>query len=216
MSVLFPISQQTLPEWVRNFFASSLVFIAVFMVIVTNITPIQRVMLKKAQLRDYVVFVVLFGLFSILGTYAGVRSPDGSIINFRDFAPIIAGLVAGPYVGLAVGLIGGVQRLFLGGVSAVPCSLETILAGLLAGLVYRLNKTRLLGPVWAMAFTFGIELLHAGLLLLLIKPFTEAVTVTVSVIPLMLIVIPVGVGVSVIIIKFKEDVVKLKAGGAAK
>jgi sigma-B regulation protein RsbU (phosphoserine phosphatase) len=205
-----------LPEWVRNFFASSLVFIAVFMAIVTNITPIERVMLKKAWLRDYVVFVVLFGLFSILGTYAGVRSPDGSIVNFRDFAPIIAGLVAGPYVGLAVGLIGGIQRLFLGGVSAVPCSLETILAGLLAGLAYRLNKRRLLGLISAMAFAFGIELLHAGLLLLLIKPFTEAVTVTVNVIPLMLVVTPAGVGVSVIIIKFKEDIVKLKAGGAAK
>jgi sigma-B regulation protein RsbU (phosphoserine phosphatase) len=186
------------------------------MAIVTNITPIERVMLKKARLPDYVVFVVLFGLFSILGTCAGVRSPDGSITNFRDFAPIIAGLVGGPYVGLAVGLIGGVQRLFLGGVSAVPGSLETILAGLLAGLAYRLNKGRLLGLISAMAFGLGIELLQAGLLLLLIKPFTEAVTVTVNVMPPILIVTPVGVGFSVIIIKLKEDIVKLKAGGAAE
>ena len=213
---LLAISEQMLSDWVnpQNFFASSWVFISVFMVLIVNVAPIERVIFKrKAQLRDYAVFIVLFGLFSILGTYAGVRGPGGSISNFRDFAPIVAGLVAGPYVGLAVGLIGGVDRLFLGGVSVVPCSLATVLAGLLAGLVYRFNKGKLLGLIPAMAFAVGIELLHGGLALALIQPLTLAVAVVVSLIPAMLVINAVGVGLSVIIITLKDDIRKLKERG---
>ncbi len=179
------------------------------MLLVTNVEMLQRVFFKKAAVRDYVVFTILFGLFSILGTYAGVKAPDGAISNFRDFAPIIAGLVAGPYVGLAVGLIGGVHRMFLGGVSVIPCSLATILAGLLAGLVNRYNKGRLLGLITAMAFALGIEVLHAGLALLLIQPFSEAAYVVSNLIPPMLVIVPVGVGIAVVIIKLKGDIVEL-------
>ena len=136
MSVL-GISESTLREFL-DFFAKAWIYTIVFMAIVTNIKTIQRVIFNNARLVDHVVFVVLFGLFSIFGTYAGIQGSQGSISNFRNFAPIVAGLVGGPYVGLAVGLIGGIQRLFLGGVSYVPCSLATVLAGLLAGIVYRL------------------------------------------------------------------------------
>lgn len=211
MSVL-GISESTLREFL-DFFASAWVFIIVFMAIVTNIETIQRVIFKKAQLVDYIVFIVLFGLFSIFGTYAGIQGSQGSISNFRNFAPIVAGLVAGPYVGLAVGLIGGIQRLFLGGVSSIPCSLATVLAGLLAGIVCRLNKGKLLRIIPAMAFAAGIELLHAGLLVLLIQPFTKGVEVMLSVSPAMIIINSVGVGIAVIIIKLKDDIIKLKSPG---
>ncbi len=208
---LFAISDRMLSEWVNpeNFFASAWVFIAVFMLIVSNVKPIERVIGKKALVRDYVIFIVLFGIFSIIGTYAGVRGPDGSISNFRDFAPIVAGLVAGPYVGLAVGLIGGVHRFFLGGVSCVPCSIATVLAGLLAGLVYRFNKRNLLGLIPAMALALAIELLHSGLALLLIQPFSVAVNVVVNVFPPMIVIVPIGVGIGVIIIQMRNDIVWL-------
>ncbi len=213
---MLAIAEQMLGEWVnpQNFFASSWVFIAVFMAIVVNVVPIERVIFKRALVRDYVVFTVLFGLFSILGTYAGVRGPGGSISNFRDFAPIMAGLVAGPYVGIAVGLIGGIHRAFLGGVSVVPCSLATVIAGLLAGLVYRLNKGRLLGLITAMAFAAGVEMLHGGLALALIRPFSVAVDVVVSLIPAMVVINSVGVGLSVIIIKFKDAITTVQERSA--
>ncbi len=211
MSVL-AISSQILSQLVNpeNFFASAWVFIAVFMAIVVNIKPIERVIHKKALLRDYALFVVLFGLFSILGTYAGVKSPDGSISNFRDVAPIIAGLVAGPYVGLAVGLIGGVHRFFLGGISCVPCSLATVLMGLIAGLVYRANKGQLLGLITGMALALALELFHSGLVLVLIQPFSTAVNVVLNTFPPMYIIVPVGVGISIIILKLKDDIEQLK------
>jgi hypothetical protein len=52
---LLGISDSTLREFL-DFFAIAWVFIIVFMVIVTNIETIQRVIFKKAHLVDYIVF----------------------------------------------------------------------------------------------------------------------------------------------------------------
>jgi sigma-B regulation protein RsbU (phosphoserine phosphatase) len=158
------------------------------------------VIFKRAQLIDYVVFILLFGLFSIFGTYLGIPEKYGAIGNVRDLAPMVAGLVAGPYAGLAVGLIGGIHRLSLGGVASIACSLATVLAGLLAGVVYRLNKGKLLGVIPAMAFAAGIELLHSGLVLLITRPFIEAVEVVRATTPETIIANSLGVGVSFVIL----------------
>ncbi|MCW4019091.1 MAG: hypothetical protein NWF00_10515 [Candidatus Bathyarchaeota archaeon] len=181
-------------------FAHTEIFIFVFMEIATKLAVVQRVMFTKTKLNDYAVFVVLFGLFSIFGTYIGIADNSGAISNIRDLAPMIAGLVGGPVVGLAVGLIGGIHRLFLGGVSAVPCALATILAGVLAGMVFRLNKGKLLGIIPAIIFAVGIEVLHAGFALLLISPFSLALDIVVTNIPPMIVAVSLGVGISVIII----------------
>lgn len=181
-------------------FGATEVFIYVFMEIVSKIETIQRVIFKKAQLKDYAAFVILFGLFSIFGTLIGIQGTHGDIANIRDLAPMVAGLVAGPYVGLAVGLIGGIHRFTLGGASCVACSLATVLAGLLAGVVYKLNKERLIGIIPAMIFAVGVELLHGGLALAIVRPFSEAVAIVVADIPEMVIANSLGVGIAVIII----------------
>ncbi len=170
------------------------------MEIVTKIGIIKRVILKKAILIDYIVFILLFGLFSIFGTYIGIPGSYGAIINIRDLAPMVAGLVAGPYVGLMVGLIGGIHRFFLGGVTCTPCSLGTVLAGLFAGLIYTSNKGRLLGVIQAMLFAVVIELLNAGILLMMIHPYSEAVNIVLSVTTQMIIANSLGIGISIIII----------------
>ena len=83
-------------------FAHTEIFIFVFMEIATKIDPIQRVMFKKSKIRDYAIFVILFGLFSIFGTYIGTAETSGAITNIRDLAPMVAGLVGGPIAGLGV------------------------------------------------------------------------------------------------------------------
>jgi len=194
-------------------FAGTEIFVFVFMEIITKIETIQRVMFKKAELLDYVIFVILFGLFSVFGTLIGIPDNYGSISNIRDIAPIVSGLVAGPYVGLAVGLIGGLYRLTLGGVTGVGCSLATIVAGLLAGLVYHFRKGKLLGPVWAMLFAAGIELLHGAVALAMSRPYDEALEVVVDVIPEMIVAVSLGVGISVIIL---HDVIKTEGPESMK
>jgi sigma-B regulation protein RsbU (phosphoserine phosphatase) len=114
-------------------FAENEIFIFVFMEIISKIDTIQRVIIRKANWIDKIVFVAVFGGFSIFGTYVGIPLPSGAIVNIRDFAPMMAGLAAGPAMGLAAGLIGGIHRLFLGGFTCVPCGLATVLAGILGG-----------------------------------------------------------------------------------
>lgn len=170
------------------------------MEIITKTEAIQRVIFKNAGVRDYIAFILLFGLFSIFGTYIGSTGSYEAISNIRDLAPMVAGLVAGPYVGLAVGLIGGIHRFLLGGLTCIPCSLATVLAGLFAGLIYRLNKEKLLGIVSAMLFAVVIELMHGGLILFLVHPYTVALDVVLNVIPKMMIANSLGIGVTIIII----------------
>ncbi len=186
-------------------FAHTEIFIFVFMEIVTRIEAVQRVIFRKAILRDYVIFILIFGLFSIFGTYIGIPNSTGAISNIRDVAPMVAGLVAGPYAGLAVGLIGGVHRFSLGGPSCIPCALATVLAGLLAGIIYRLNKEKLLGIIPAMAFAAGIEVLHAGLIMLIVQPFADALDIVLSTIPQMIIAVSLGIGISIIIIHSTKE-----------
>ena len=180
-------------------FANAEIFIFVYMEIVTRIEPIQRVMIKRAKLIDYAAFILLFGGFSIFGTYVGIPVSSGAISNVRDLAPMVAGLVAGPAVGVAVGLIGGIHRFFLGGVTCIACSLATVLAGLLAGFIYRLNHERVLGILPAMLFAVGIELIHAALALAISRPFSAALEVVLTAIPPMIIANSLGLGISIIV-----------------
>jgi phosphoserine phosphatase RsbU/P len=186
-------------------FAQTEIFIFVFMEIVTKTEVIKRTIFKKPSRKDTAVFVVVFGLFSIFGTYIGNMQDLGVITNIRDLAPIVAGLVAGPFVGLAVGLIGGVHRLFLGGVTCIPCSLATVLAGLVAGLIYHLYKGKLLGVIPAMFVGVGVELIHGALALVLVSPFQEALAIVVSNIPPMAIAVSLGVGISMIIVNSTKE-----------
>jgi phosphoserine phosphatase RsbU/P len=180
-------------------FAETEIFIFVFMEIVTKLEFVKRVFFQKSTRRDTLWFIILFGLFSIFGTYIGTQQNLGVITNIRDLAPIVAGLVGGPGVGLAVGLIGGIHRALLGGVTCIPCSMATILAGLLAGLVFRLNKNTMLQIVPAMLFALAIELLHGALSLLLVSPFSTALDIVIRNTPQMAIAISLGVGISTII-----------------
>jgi len=49
-------------------FAATEIFIFVFMEIVTKVEPVRMVIFRTARLQDYVVFVGIFGAFSIFGT----------------------------------------------------------------------------------------------------------------------------------------------------
>jgi sigma-B regulation protein RsbU (phosphoserine phosphatase) len=192
-------------------FAQTEIFIFVFMEIVTKTDTIKRTIFKVPRPKDTAAFIVIFGLFSIFGTYIGNMQSLGVITNIRDLAPIVAGLIGGPFVGLAVGLIGGVQRLFLSGVTCIPCSLATMLAGVLAGIVYRLNKGKLLGILPAMLLGVAVEALHGALALVLVSPFSEALDIVINNIPQMAIAVSLGVGISLIIVhSTKESTLMLK------
>lgn len=148
---------------------------AVFLLLV--FTPVQRFGFARTPTRNRTLLLTLFfGLFGILGTYTG-NSVFQSVANLRAMAVITGGLFGGPVVGIGAGLIAGGHRILfdLHGFSAVPCGLATFLEGLVAGCV----AARLGGQAmsWTIAAPLALvgESLHMGLVLLLSRPYGEAV-----------------------------------------
>ena len=105
--------------------------------------------------------ILIFGAFSIYGTLSGFKVM-GAIANIRDLGPAIAGLIAGPLVGTAAGLIGGIHRYFQGGLTCEACSISTVVAGLAGGLVYSLGKGRRTSIRERVAFMVAVRALPYG------------------------------------------------------
>lgn len=192
-------------------FAETEIFIYVFIEIMARLKSIQKVMLEKGNWSDKLIFVAIFGGFSIFGTYVGIPLPDGAIINIRDFAPIMAGLTAGPLMGLAVGLIGGLHRLLLGGFTCVPCGLASVFAGLIGGGVYYFNKEKLIGIFPGLLVAIIVELVHAGLTLLIARPLSEAIEAVKVAIPGMMVANGLGVVVAIIILEHTKELKQLSS-----
>ena len=124
---------------------------------------------------DYLFLIILFGLIGILGTYEGIPV-QGALANYRVIGPFVGGLIGGPLVGIGAGLLSGFHRwaIDIGGFTAFACMVSTIIEGLLAGLLSR--KFYELEKKWLFALLGGIiaESMQMGILLILVKPFDEA------------------------------------------
>ncbi|HAS04634.1 MAG TPA: hypothetical protein DCR71_02575 [Dehalococcoidia bacterium] len=166
----------------------------------------QRVLSRKAGFNDKLTVIVIFGLFSVFCTYMGTELPSGAIINVRDMAPMLAGLVGGPLIGLGAGLIGGIHRLFLEGFTQIPCSLATILIGLTAGcinlwIIRQKGRIDFIKIHWAALFAIVMELFHMGLILLIARPFDEALEIVKTIILSMTLANTIGVSLGLLLIK---------------
>jgi serine phosphatase RsbU (regulator of sigma subunit) len=142
--------------------------------LITRTKHFHNLINKQPTFRDRLILILAFGGFSIYGTHSGMKI-FGAIANTRDLAPMIAGLVGGPFIGLGAGLIGGIHRYFWGGgFTAIPCALATIISGLLGGLIYELRKKEFVGVLGAALFAMAMESFHMLLVLLIARPFADA------------------------------------------
>lgn len=96
---------------------------------------------RKAIIWQFIIFAVL----GILSSYFTLNV-NGIPGNARSLVVMIAALFGGPYVGVPVGLISGVWRYFMGGPTALPCAVATILCGIIGGLIYKWSNGRFLNP----------------------------------------------------------------------
>ncbi len=133
----------------------------------------DQIVNRKISIGLQILLAVIFGALAIYGTYAGIKT-TGAIANIRNMAPIAAGFLAGPWVGLGAGLIGGIHRFFaIGGFTALPCALGTVIAGLASGLIFWAMKGKI--GIWKPTlFAFVMECLDMGLILLIAQPFSDA------------------------------------------
>ncbi|MBP1929996.1 sigma-B regulation protein RsbU (phosphoserine phosphatase) [Methanolinea mesophila] len=130
----------------------------------------------RLTIKVQLILILVFGALSVYGTLSGVEVM-GAIVNVRDLGPMLAGLLGGPVVGVGAGLIGAAYRMSLGGFTMYSCSLSTVLAGFIGGLIWLAVGRKFAGFTIAVLFAVLMEGLHMLLTLAIARPFDEAVAV---------------------------------------
>jgi sigma-B regulation protein RsbU (phosphoserine phosphatase) len=169
ISKLFAAAEHSTVD-ILGLFASTEVFVFVFMEVSFNVAFVRRVLFKEARWYDYIFCILLFGGFSIFGTYTGIKLDGGAISSIRDLGPMVAGLIGGPIIGVGAGLVGGIHRYLQGGITDMSCSLATVLAGLIAGLIYQFRHGKILNMWIAVGLAVAVEFIHGVLAMLISKP----------------------------------------------
>lgn len=87
--------------------------------------------------REIIIVSAIFSILGIMGTCLGV-SYKGSIVNIRNVSVVTASIIYGPLIGGIAGGICALHRFFYTGgvITAVPCSIATVIAGIGPGMIY--------------------------------------------------------------------------------
>ncbi|MEN6611504.1 MAG: SpoIIE family protein phosphatase [Methanoregulaceae archaeon] len=173
--------------------------IVVFAYLFTRSRFFAEILDGHPAIKTQILMVVIFGIISIYGTISGI-SFFGAIVNVRDLGPMAGGLVGGPFVGLGAGLIGAAYRATLGGPTVISCTLATVIAGILGGIIYLLNHRKFIGVAGAVAFAALMEGLHLLLALLIVTPREVAYQIVSSLLFPMIVANMAGMAVFAIII----------------
>ena len=167
----------------------------------------QRCISGHGSTRDKIILTLVFGAFSIYGNVSGIWL-YGSEANVRDLGPVMAGLLFGPVIGISSAIIGALFRFSLGGITVIPCTITTLIAGILSGFVWWVNKKRFIGAFRAVLFILMLEVLHLTLIILFsgtsIDVLAIVTTMWVLMVPLYVI------GISVFSIIYEQYVAELK------
>ena len=108
-------------------------FVIILAFLLVNIPAFRRLMSSDRWI-DKVQLTIIFAIFAILANSTGIEidpsnqlhdkvfltaiSKDYSIVNARILTVSVAGIIGGPWVGGAVGLIAGLHRVMLGGMAS--------------------------------------------------------------------------------------------------
>jgi two-component system LytT family sensor kinase len=161
------------------------------------------------QPRGKVRLYLVFSAITIFGNYLGIPVVHGSaIVNGRAVGATLAGLLGGPWLGLLVGLTAGAHRvLALGGGAALAGATATIFEGVMSGLVHvalRSRPERLMSVRVAYLTALAGEIVHMGIVLLLTRPFGDAVAVVRTIGPPMIAFNPVGAALFMTVLLSRE------------
>ncbi|WP_040462562.1 LytS/YhcK type 5TM receptor domain-containing protein [Winslowiella toletana] len=112
---------------------AALMLISLFFM--TRTRQFRQLLQKDEHSRQELIAVTaIFSLFALFSTWTGINV-DGSLVNVRVIAVMSGGILFGPWVGIATGVIAGVHRFLIDidGVTSVPCLITSIAAGFISG-----------------------------------------------------------------------------------
>lgn len=154
--------------------------------LLVNVKPFRRLLFHQTISAKVQLFVI-FSLFTILANLTGIEidrqnhvqstiiltklSPTSSVANARVLAVSSAGIIGGPWVGAAVGLVAGLHRVLQGSVNSSFYIASSVLIGILSGLAYRgedrdFSRPALLTPWQGFAVGIVMEVIQMVFILL--------------------------------------------------
>ncbi|SDN70598.1 two-component system, LytT family, sensor histidine kinase LytS [Paenibacillus sp. yr247] len=159
--------------------------------ILTRIPLVRQLLDRKMSIMNTIYFICLFGLFGILGTYAGVVIEGGVISSSFWILPlqanqalahsalvgvVIGGLMGGPIVGIGAGLITGVHLYIMSGFTGLAGGIAAPLTGFLAGGVARFFlQERVISSAKAIFIGMFAPIMQMGIILIVSKPSENAI-----------------------------------------
>jgi phosphoserine phosphatase RsbU/P len=194
-----------MPQTYLDILISLIGNIAVISVVAYMITRTKlytQVIDRKLTLRGKIFMIMIFGLFSL---YAAAL---GGAANIRNLGPMMAGLVGGPAVGFGAALFSSIYRYFdprfgttinIGSVT-YSAMLATVLAGVAAGILYKIRRGELIGITGAILFAAFYEIFHFGLSLLIGRPFSVVLPAALKAFPPMIIAHAAGLAIFVFVL----------------
>lgn len=179
-------------------------FIAFF---VSNFNNFKKIIQKdEFERKDIVILSLIFGAFGIIGTYTGTNI-NGAIANTRMIGVMTGGILCGPFVGLMSGIIAGLHRFLINvnGVTTLPCTITTILAGVASGYIYHKSNEH---NKWFYGLLGGLimEIFEMFLIMIMVPDFDIALSIVKSVYFPMSFANAIGIAMLILIIQkiFKE------------
>jgi two-component system sensor histidine kinase LytS len=149
---------------------------AILFIFLMRFESVRRLLIGKATRYEKLSLSLIFGLVGIAGTYMGVPIHN-AIANSRVIGVALGGILGGPLVGFAAGIIAGGHRYLIdvGGFTAVACGVATMAEGLFGGLLYASIKKKPFDPLAALFTGIAVEVLQMLIILALARPFDAAV-----------------------------------------
>ncbi|KLO23281.1 histidine kinase [Marinitoga sp. 1197] len=174
---------------------------------------IKNIFGKTLVARNKIILGIIGGLLGILGTIFGIEY-SGAIVNYRDIGVILAGMTGGIPSGLIAAGISSIFRLSFGGITAFPCFLGTVTAGVLSGLISQHFGRKHFTFFNTLFYTTIIEVIHLTYVLIMVKPFSLAYDITFNILFPMVVTNALGVSFLNFMIKNLEENLELTAENA--
>lgn len=140
--------------------------VLIFVLLATNLKAFKEIADGKFTRKNRIICLAIFLAVGLFASYAHVTT-DGIPANIRCLVVMISGLFGGPFVGIPVGLISGAYRYSLGGTTAIPCAISTVLSGAIGSLIFIWNDRKFPGTVESiilMSLFTGFEMMMVVIL----------------------------------------------------
>lgn len=159
--------------------------------IVSRIPSFKFLLDREGTWKTSLYYSVIFGLFGIAGTLAGVAIQDGELVRSLWFplvgntdglahsgivGIVMAGLLGGPIVGLGAGFITGIHLYFIGGITATSYAISAPFIGILAGLAaHFFSQERVISPAKSLFIGLFATILSMCFILIFSTPAEQAI-----------------------------------------